>query len=115
MNMLDTDVIIDLLRKKRFEDGCFSIVTLVEVLRGIEDEKRLEVKNLLEESFDMVNIDNKVVIAYCTLYQKLREKGETIPDADLLVAAAAISRDLPLKTGDKHFERLKTLGLKIVS
>ena len=114
MNMLDTDAIIELLRKKRYEAGCFSIVTLVEVLRGIGDESRLEVKKLLEESFDVINIDNKVVITYCTLYQKLREKGETIPDADLLVAATAISRNLPLKTADKHFERLKALGLRII-
>ena len=114
MNMFDTDAMIELLRKKRYEAGCFSIVTLIEVLRGIEDERRMEVKKLLEESFDVVNIDNKVILTYCTLYRKLRENSETIPDADLLVAAAAISRDLPLKTGDNHFERLKALGLRIV-
>jgi len=89
-------------------------VTLIEVLRGIGDEKRAEIKELLEGSFDVVNIDNTVITTYCTLYHKLRERGETIPDVDLLVAATALSHNLPLKTGDKHFERLKPLGLRII-
>ena len=37
----------------------------------------------------------------------------SIPDADLLIAAAAISENIVLKTGDKHFERLKEFGLKL--
>lgn len=114
MNLLDTDAIIGLLRERRYEAGYITVITLIEVLRGIEDEKRTDIKGLLEESFNVVNLDNRVVDTYCTLYNKLREKGETIPDADLIIAAAAISRDLSLKTGDKHFERLKTFGLKIV-
>lgn len=114
MNILDTDAIIELLRKKTYEAGYISIITLIEVLRGVQDEIRMDVKKLLEESFDMINLDNKVIITYCILYQKLRENGETIPDADLLVAATAISSDLNLKTRDKHFERLKPLGLRII-
>lgn len=115
MNLLDTDAVIKLLRERRYEAGCITVVTLIEVMRGIEDEKRTDIKGLIEESFDVVNLDNKVVNTYCTLYHKLREKGETIPDADLLIAATAISHDLPLKTGDKHFERLKAFGLRIVT
>lgn len=115
MNLLDTDAIIELLRKKTYEAGYISIITLIEVLRGVQDETRMEVKKLLEESFDVTSLDNKAIITYCTLYQKLREKGETIPDADLLVAATAISSNLHLKTGDKHFERLKPLGLRTIN
>ena len=114
MNLLDTDAVIGLLRERRYEAGALSVVTLIEVLRGIEDEKRAEVKELLEESFDVVTLNNKVIATYCTLYLKLRKIGETIPDADLLIAATAISHDLPLKTGDKHFERLKPFGLRII-
>jgi len=114
MNLLDTDAVIKLLRERRYEIGSITVVTLIEVLRGIEDERRTEIKGLLEDSFDLVSLDNKVVTTYCTLYHKLRKKGETIPDADLLIAAAAISHDLPLKTGDKHFERLEAFGLRII-
>jgi len=94
--------------------GSISVVTLIEVLRCIEEEKRAEIKGLLEQSFDVVNLNNKVVTTYCTLNQKLMERGETMPDADLIIAATAISHDLYLKTGDKHFERLKAVGLQLI-
>jgi len=113
MSLLDTDAVIELLREERYEAGYITVITLIEILRGIEDERRNEVKELLEESFDVMNLDNEAIKTYCTLYNKLRDEGEAIPDADLLIAAAAISHELPLKTGDKHFERLEALGLKI--
>ena len=70
-------------------------------------------KGLLEESFDTVGLDNRVILTYCDLYRMLRERGEVVPDADLLIAATAISRDVPLVTGDRHFQRLVEFGLKI--
>jgi predicted nucleic acid-binding protein len=38
-----------------------------------------------------------------------------MPDADLIIAATAISRNMTLKTGDGHFRRLKNHGLKIAT
>ena len=113
MKLLDTDVIIDMIREKKHEPGSISPVTLIETLRGIETEKRPKVKELLEESFNLLNIDNKTIETYCGLYQKLKEQGTTIPDADLLIAATAIAYNLALKTKDEHFQRLKPLGLKL--
>ncbi|MEM2815567.1 MAG: PIN domain-containing protein [Candidatus Bathyarchaeia archaeon] len=113
MNLLDTDVIIEMLRKKEYESGAISLITLIEVLRGLKAEKRPEVKRLLEESFTLLNIDNKTIETYCTLYGKLREEGTPIPDADLLIAATAIAHNLQLKTKDEHFQKLTTLGLTL--
>jgi len=113
MNVLDTDIIVELLRERRHEVGAISIVTLIEVLRGIETIKRAKVKELLEESFTIISLDNKVIETYCNLYQKLKEEGTTVPDADLLIAATVISRNMNLRTRDKHFERLRDLGLKL--
>ena len=110
--MLDTDVVIEMLRKKRYEAGAISIITLIEVLRGVDTKKRKKVKELLEESFDLLNLDNSVIETYCSIYQKLRKEGTPIPDADLLIAATAISNNMTLKTKDEHFKRLKHLGLK---
>ncbi|MEM2889590.1 MAG: type II toxin-antitoxin system VapC family toxin [Candidatus Bathyarchaeia archaeon] len=112
MNLLDTDVIIEMLRKKKYEGGAISFITLIEILRGVEAKKRPKVKRLLEESFTLLNIDNETIETYCTLYGKLRQEGTPIPEADLLIAATAIAHNLPLKTVDEHFERLKTYGLK---
>jgi len=113
MNMLDTDKILELLREKRYEVGSISIVTLIEVLRGLDAKKRPKVKELLEQSFNVLGIDNKVIETYCNLYRMLRKEGVSIPDADLIIAATAISNNVALKTGDEHFERLRKLGLKL--
>ena len=113
MILLDTDAVIEMLRKRRYEAGSISIITLIEVLRGLKAEKRSKAKKLLEESFNLLNLDNSAIETYCGIYQKLREEGTPIPDADLLIAATAISKNIPLKTRDEHFKRLKHLGLKI--
>jgi len=115
MNLLDTDAVVELLRRKRYEAGAISIITLIEVLRGVKPEKRGEVKSLLEESFDVLTLNNKVIETYCRLYQDLKRRGILIPDADLLIAATAMAHNLRLKSGDQHFKRLVGLGLKLES
>ena len=113
MNILDTDIIVQLLRERRHEIGAVSIITLIEVLRGLEVKKRPKVKELLEESFNIISIDNEIIETYCSLYRKLKKEGASLPDADLLIAATAMSRNMTLKTRDEHFERLRELGLKL--
>ncbi len=113
MNLLDTSIIVEILKKKSFTPGIISPVTLLEVLRGIEAKKRTRVKQLLEESFTLLNLDNKIIETYCIFYDALK-KGNLIPDADLLIAATAVSYDLTLETRDDHFKRLKLLGLKLL-
>jgi len=113
MILLDTDVVIEMLRKRRYEAGAISIITLIEVLRGLRAEKRKKVKELLEESFDVLNINNQVIETSCSIYRNLKEKGMLVPDADILIAATAISNNMTLKTRDKHFKELKKFGLKL--
>ncbi len=113
MNLLDTDVIIQMIREKKYAPGAISPVTLIEVLRGIDTKKRAKVKQLLEESFPLIDLDNSVIETYCSIYQSLKKDGSSLPDADLLIAATAIAHDVTLKTGDDHFQRLKPLGLKL--
>ena len=113
MNLLDTGVVIMMLRQKRYSQGAISPLTLIEILRGIEDKKRTRVKQLLEESFSVVNIDNPTIETYCDIYSRLKKDGATLPDADLLIAASAMAHNLTLETNDAHFHRLKPLGLKL--
>jgi predicted nucleic acid-binding protein len=88
-------------------------MTLLEVLRGVDDKKRLQVRQLLEESYSVMNLNNNIIEAYCRIYRKLREEGNLLPDADLIIAATAIAHDLILETKDSHFLRLKAFGLKL--
>jgi len=113
MSLLDTDAVIELLHEERYEVGDISIITLIEVLRGLEAGKRTQVKRLLEESFNVQGLDNEIIETYCSLYRKLKEEGASIPDADLLVASTALSRNMTLRTGDEHFKRLGEFGLKL--
>ena len=113
MNLLDTDIILGLLHERRHEIGAISIITLIEILRGLDDGKRIKVKDLLEKSFSLQSLNNETVIIYCSLYRRLKKEGVLIPDADLLIAATAISKSMTLKTHDQHFTRLVKLGLKL--
>jgi len=85
----------------------------MEVLRWIEDKKRLQIRQLLEESYSILNLDNNIIEAYCRIYRKMKEEGSLLPDADLIIAATAIAHDLVLETKDTHFLRLKKMGLKL--
>jgi tRNA(fMet)-specific endonuclease VapC len=113
MNLLDTGILIDNMEKNNYAPAIISSITLIEVLRGIDDKKRLQTRQLLEESFSILNLNNIIIEAYCKIYRKLREEGNLLPDADLIIAATAIAHDLVLETKDTHFLRLKSLGLKL--
>ena len=114
MNLIDTDALIELIKTKKHKPGAISTITLIETLRGLETaKKRSSIKKLLEESFTLLNIDNQTIEIYCTLYQKLRTNGSLIPDADLLIAATAISHNIAIQTKDQHFQRLQPLGLQL--
>jgi len=113
MNLLDTGIIVEMLKKRQFKLGCISPIILIEILRGIDAEKRPSIKERLVKSFTVINIDDSIIEAYCELYRKLKQEGALLPDADLLIAATAIAHNLPLETNDDHFQRLKALGLEL--
>jgi predicted nucleic acid-binding protein len=112
MNVLDTGIIIQMLKEKRHKQGFISPITLIETLRGIDSRKRTKIKELLEESFYLLNIDNEIIEKYCEVYSKLKKEGNLLPDADLLIGATAMAKSIPLETNDEHFQRLERLGLK---
>jgi tRNA(fMet)-specific endonuclease VapC len=112
MNLLDTGIVFDIIEKND-ASGIISPITLLEVLRGIEDKKRLAVKRLLEESFIVLNLDDSIIESYCKIYRKLKEEGNLLPDADLIIAATAVAHNLILETKDTHFLRLRSFGLKL--
>jgi len=113
MNLLDTGIIIEMLRTRHFKPGYITPIILIELLRGIETEKRPPIKEKLEKSFTNINLDDGIIENYCELYRKLKQEGALLTDADLLVAATAIAHNLPLETNDIHFQRLKTFGLEL--
>lgn len=96
---------IDNIRRDVYEEGAISIIKLIEVLRGLTPEKRGRAKELLERSYEVSYLDNRVILKYCELYDGLKLKGILIPGVDLLIAATAIANNITLITKDRDFER----------
>jgi len=113
MNLLDTGVVIDNIEEGRYSPAVISIITMLEILRGLEEKKRSRTRQLLKESYAILGLDDNIVEVYCLIYRGLKQKGKLLPDADLLIAATAIAHNLTLEARDEHFQRLKPFGLKI--
>lgn len=113
MRLLDTGIVIESIRENRLEPGAISVITLLELLRGVEEDKRRRMKSLIEEVYPVEPLDNDVILEYSSLYHVLKEAGQPIPDADLIIAATAKTRNHELISRDKHFDHLGDHGLKI--
>jgi predicted nucleic acid-binding protein len=109
--IFDTTALIQAIRKNRdFEEGSISIITLIEMLRGIEDaEKREKTAALLQQAFEIVDVNEAVARAYLKLYFELKKMGESSSDADELIAATALSQKDVLLTSDKGFLKFNPL------
>jgi predicted nucleic acid-binding protein len=109
--IFDTTALIHAIRKKSdFEEGSISIISLIEVLRGIEDPgKRDKTFSLLQQAFEIIDVNQDVARAYLRLYFALKKKGESSSDADQLIAATALSERETLLTSDKGFLRFDPL------
>jgi predicted nucleic acid-binding protein len=113
MKLFDTSVLVEQIRKGVFESGAISIITLIEVLRGVPQGRRERVKRLLEESYEVLGLNNDAILKYCEIYEELKRRGELLPDADLLIAAIAMAHGYTLVTKDLGFKRLEALGIKL--
>ena len=113
MNLFDTGVILEMLKRHQFKPGFITPMIVLEILRGFEKEKRLPMKQRLKKSFTVIDMDDEITEAYCEIYRKLKQDGTLLPDADILIAATAIAHNQPLETNDDPFQRLRGLGLEI--
>lgn len=111
MKLYDTNIVIDQLQKRELTTGKISIITLIQLLRGIPEEKRLTLKTSLEELYNVETLSNEIILEYCKLYTTLKIEGLLIPEADLLIAATTIANKDELVTIDFHFKRLEKHGL----
>ncbi|MCS7365894.1 MAG: type II toxin-antitoxin system VapC family toxin [archaeon GB-1867-035] len=111
--LLDTDVLIDIekgVSELPEGDLYISIISLYEFIRGRSDY--IEVKDVLEDLFTIIPIDNNVLIKATEIWRKLKKQGDLIDDRDLLIGATAISNKIPLLTKNtEHFKRLLNFGL----
>lgn len=112
--LVDTDCLIDYYKGRlelSIEDSYYlSEVTVYEFIRGTKDIK--EAKKVLEESFEIVWIDNEILEKASEIWRSLKAKGTLIEDRDLIIGATAMAKGLRLLTRNaKHYDKLKEFGL----
>lgn len=126
--LLDTDILSAIIRKnpnaiskaesylivqKQFT---FSIVTRYEILRGLK-AKNATKQLMAFEYFCSVNIvlpmTDEIIVKASDVYASLKQRGNLIGDADILIASTALVNGLPLVTNNlNHFERITELSIQ---
>ena len=131
MYLIDTDILSNLLKRAPSTDliarlaavpvveQSTSSITLGEMIygarRAAERHPRLlqVVEQLLTETLRILPFDTGAAHAYGILRADLESRGEPMGDADLRIAAIALSRDCTLVTGNvHHFARVPSLRIE---
>lgn len=130
--LLDTSVLIDLLRNKGLTEKFVSAhvddtmstsaICEAELNEGIYREKEENVPKRLEEKKELfglfteiVSFNSKQAEIAGKIRAKLSLKGSLIGDLDVLIAATAISQDAILVTKNtKHFQKIEGLQLMAI-
>lgn len=125
--LLDTDVLSALLRHTpavtaRARDYltehrtfALSIITRYEILRGLK-AKDAAVQALAFDRFCatcvVVPLTDDIVVRAAEIYATLRKRGEPIGDADILIAATALTHGCGVVTNNEsHFRRIDGLDV----
>lgn len=125
--LVDTDILSALLRRnpaviqtaRGYLDvhgqRSFSAITRYEILRGLK-AKNAGRQQISFEKFCAANsilyITEEAILKAADIYADLYQRGELIGDADILIAATAITADYSLVTNnERHFSRIP--GLRI--
>jgi predicted nucleic acid-binding protein len=110
--LLDTDVLIDVLRARRVTQAflleltreatpCCSVVTVAELHAGMRESER-EPTAALIDSLVVLPVTRHIAEIAGDLRRAIRRSGATI--ADCLIAATGIVEAMPVATGNvKHF------------
>ena len=115
--LIDTDIFIDYFNTGRFstilENDSFvvyySIVTEKELLskRGLKASEKEAILYALK-NYRRIKIDNVIALKY----SELKQLYPSLDRGDILIAATAITKNLPLVTSNyKHYRRIKELIL----
>ena len=91
----------------------FSVITRYEILRGLFAKgasKPLSAFDQLCATSRVLPLTDPIIVQAATIYADLHQRGELIGDADILIAATAISHGLAVVTNNEaHFRRIRNL------
>lgn len=120
--LIDTNIIIDVLRKKEqalgFLEQCaehyrpaISYITLTEIIAGCRPQFKKQTQQFLK-SFDKQPLNEMIAVLAGELIFNYARKGKTVHFQDALIAATAIDQKMTLATANvKDFSFIKELTL----
>ena len=123
MILLDSSILIELFRKKEKDKTlfyslaksnktlCISSITYYEI--GIGNRKlHLDYWEKLSKNLKIIPFDKECSDNAISIYLDLLKKNKMIDLADILIAATAITHNIPIATlNEKHFNRIKALEI----
>jgi tRNA(fMet)-specific endonuclease VapC len=123
--LVDTDILSAIMRKHALvterarsylrlrRNLTFSIITRYEILRGLYARgaaKQLAMFDKLCAASRVLPITDPIITQAAQIYADLQKRGELISDADILIAATAITHELVVVTNNQaHFGRMRNL------
>ncbi|MBW1706240.1 MAG: type II toxin-antitoxin system VapC family toxin [Deltaproteobacteria bacterium] len=123
--VMDTDILSAVMRKNpavipkaraymsEYGRFTFSIITRYEILRGLKAKRatrQAETFDLFCEKNIILSLTDEIVVKAAEIYAYLRERGELIGDADILIAASALAHGMGVVTNNEnHFRRITDL------
>ena len=126
--LIDTDVLSAIMRKhsraserarqylELHRQFTFSVVTKYEVLRGLLAKgavRQLSIFDQLCSASRIVPVNDAVIVRAAAIYADLHRRGELISDADILIAATAMTHHMALVTNNEaHFRRIQDLTIE---
>lgn len=126
---VDSNYVIDYLRgrtytkeliekiKSKESEAYISVATIFELYVGalLSDNQQNKLEDIasLLNWFNVVDINREIMFITAKIHVDLRMRGLTIEIQDILIAASAVSMNLPLLTNNKkHFKNIKDLRLE---
>ena len=85
-------------------------LTLVELWNGARGKAEKQVLDDLESELRLLPVNEQVWARARLLARRCRDKGFTVPTADIIIAACATQHGLELEHCDEHFKQILPLA-----
>jgi len=110
--VLKNVMLANTLKRKIF----FNTITYYETKRGLLASKatrKMIEFNKIRQKYEMLGTDSEAVLDKASeIYANLKQRGQLLPDADIFIAAVALTYNLTLVTADNHFDRIENLKVE---
>ncbi len=126
--LVDTDILSAVMRRQEpaterarsylelHHNFTFSVITRYEILRGLlarQAAKQLAAFDRLCAASAVLPITDAIIVQGATIYADLYQRGELISDADILIAATALTHGLSVATNNEaHFRRIRNVQIE---